>query len=215
MKYGTGLQSFCAAHRDRFFDVGIAEEFGVTFAAGLASNGMIPVFAVYSTFLQRAYDQIIHDAALEKQHIILAVDRAGVVGDDGETHQGIYDVAFLSTIPGVTILSASSYHELRWMLKRAIYDYEGVVAVRYPRGAEPEGVNDAAVAPALFQYQVSGEKSSVLLTTYGRTVYAVTKAAEILIKKGIAVSILKLNQIHPIPKEALKNAMNHSDIFFL
>lgn len=214
MKYGTGLQSFCAAHRDRFFDVGIAEEFGVTFAAGLASNGMIPVFAVYSTFLQRAYDQIIHDAALEKQHIILAVDRAGVVGDDGETHQGIYDVAFLSTIPGVTILSASSYHELRWMLKRAIYDYEGVVAVRYPRGAEPEGVNDAAVAPALFQYQVSGEKSSVLLTTYGRTVYAVTKAAEILIKKGIAVSILKLNQIHPIPKEALKNAMNHSDIFF-
>lgn len=214
MKYGTGLQYFCSAHRDRFFDVGIAEEFGVTFAAGLASNGMIPVFAVYSTFLQRSYDQIIHDAALEKQHIVLAVDRAGIVGDDGETHQGIYDVAFLSTIPGVTILSASSYHELRWMLKRAIYDYEGVVAVRYPRGAQPNDADDTAVAPALFQYQFSGDESSVLLATYGRTVHAVVKAAEKLIKQGIGVSLLKLNQVHPIPEEAVKNAMVHSRVFF-
>lgn len=214
MKYGTGLQYFCSAHRDRFFDVGIAEEFGVTFAAGLASNGMIPVFAVYSTFLQRSYDQIIHDAAIERQHIILAIDRAGVVGDDGETHQGIYDVAFLSTIPGVSILSASSYHELRWMLKKAVYDYDGIVAVRYPRGAQPNDADDTTVAPALFQYHFSGDPSSVLLVTYGRTIHAVTKAAERLIRLGVGVSILKLNQIHPIPEEAVKNALGHSDIFF-
>ncbi len=214
MKYGTGLQFFASAHRDRFFDVGIAEGVGVTFAAGLASNGMIPVFAVYSTFLQRSYDQIIHDAAIERQHIVLAIDRAGVVGDDGETHQGIYDVAFLSSIPGITILSASSYHELRWMLKRAVYDYEGVVAVRYPRGAQPKEDDNVAVAPALFQYQFSGDPTSVLLVTYGRTIHAVTKAAECLIRQGIGVSILKLNQIHPIPEEAVKNAFSHPRIFF-
>ncbi len=214
MKYGTGLQFFSSAHRERFFDVGIAEEFGVTFAAGLASNGMIPIFAVYSTFLQRSYDQIIHDAALEKQHIVLAIDRAGIVGDDGETHQGIYDVAFLSTIPGVTILSASSYHELRWMLKHAIYDYEGVVAVRYPRGAQPIDSDDTAVAPALFQYQCLDSDPGVLLATYGRTFHAVNQAAERLIQMGIQVSILKLNQIHPLPEEAVKSAANHSHIFF-
>lgn len=214
MKYGTGLQHFSAAHRSRFFDVGIAEEFGVTFAAGLASNGMIPVFAVYSTFLQRSYDQIIHDAAIERRHIVLAVDRAGIVGDDGETHQGIYDVAFLSTIPGVTILSASTYHELRWMLKKAIYDYDGVVAVRYPRGAQPADTDDAHVAPSLFRYRFSGNVNDALLVTYGRTTHAVEKAAERLKNNGMNVSILKLNQVHPIPEESLRNALCHPNIFF-
>ena len=214
MKYATGMNYFKNACPERFFDVGIAEQHAVTFAAGLAVEGMLPVFAVYSTFLQRGFDQIVHDCAIENTHVTLAVDRAGFTGEDGETHQGIYDVAFLSTIPGVTILSASSYHELRWMLKRAIYDYEGVVAVRYPRGAQPNDADDTAVAPALFQYQFSGDESSVLLATYGRTAHAVAKAAEKLIKQGIGVSLLKLNQVHPIPEEAVKNAMAHSRVFF-
>ncbi len=216
MKYGTGLQYFSAAHKDRFFDVGIAEEFGVTFAAGLSSNGMLPVFAVYSTFLQRSYDQILHDAAIERRHIVLAVDRAGIVGDDGETHQGIYDVAFLSTIPGVTILSAATYHELRWMLKHALYQYPGVVAVRYPRGAQPETyVNDDTEAPALYKYVLSqsGEKK-VLAVTYGRLMFSLNDALEQLGDSADQIAVMKLNQIHPIPVEAIQHALEYDTVCF-
>lgn len=215
MKYGTGLQYFCSAHRDRFFDVGIAEEFGVTFAAGLASNGMIPVFAVYSTFLQRSYDQILHDAAIEQRHIVLAIDRAGIVGDDGETHQGIYDVAFLSTIPNVTVLAASTYHELRWMLKQALYDYKGVVAVRYPRGAQPAEVDDLHIAPALYRYHPSANGNRrALIMTYGRLAFQMKQAVNLLERDGYQIGAMKLNQIHPIPQEAVRAAADYQDIFF-
>ena len=125
MKQGTGLTPFCSKHRNRFFDVGIAEQHAVTFAAGLASKGYIPVFAVYATFLQRAYDQILHDAAIERLHVVLAIDRAGLVGDDGETHQGVYDVAYLTSIPGVTVFSPATNEELEAQLYKAVYETKG------------------------------------------------------------------------------------------
>ena len=141
MKYGTGLQFFGKRFPERFYDVGIAEEHAVTFAGGLASMGQIPVFAVYSTFLQRAYDQLIHDVAIGKLHVVLGVDRAGIVGEDGETHQGLFDVPMLTSIPNTVIYSPSCYEELRLCLKKAIYANKGLVAVRYPRGAEKVDFN--------------------------------------------------------------------------
>ncbi len=133
---GTGLSKFAKLYRERLFDVGIAEAHAATFSAGLAKNGMLPVFAVYSTFAQRCYDQIIHDAALQKLNVVFAIDRAGIVGEDGETHQGLFDAAFLNSIPNVTILAPSSYIEITDMLYKAIYQIDGVVALRYPRGSE-------------------------------------------------------------------------------
>ena len=139
MQGGTGLDGFAKQFepKNRFFDVGIAEEHAVTFACGLAAGGMLPVFAVYSTFLQRGFDQLIHDAAIEQQHVLLAVDRAGLVGDDGETHQGMFDAAFLSQIPGTTVYSPATFADLRYAMQKALYETDGLVAGRYPRGGEP------------------------------------------------------------------------------
>lgn len=202
MKYGTGLQYFSSAHRDRFFDVGIAEEHAVTFAAGLASNGMIPFFCVYSTFLQRSYDEMIHDAAIEKNHIVLAVDRAGIVGADGETHQGIFDVSFLSTIPGMTIYSPSTYQELQTALRLAAYECSGVVSVRYPRGNFSGDF--AWNADELPDYNFHRNGDHILLMSYGREFLYVDQAAKRLTEDGIDVSLLKLNKIHPISQEAVE-----------
>ena len=136
MRDGTGLAGFAREFPDRFFDVGIAEEFAVTFAGGMAKGGLIPVFAVYSTFLQRAYDEIVHDVAMQNQKVVLAVDRAGFVGDDGRSHQGIFDLAFLRTIPNSVIYSPSTYKGVGQFLYRALYDDGKVIAVRYPRGKQ-------------------------------------------------------------------------------
>ncbi|MBQ1966480.1 MAG: 1-deoxy-D-xylulose-5-phosphate synthase, partial [Clostridia bacterium] len=138
MGLGTGLGKFSGLYPERFFDVGIAEEHAVTFASGLSKNGMKPVFAVYSTFLQRCYDQLIHDVALQKQKVLLAVDRAGFVGEDGETHHGLFDVAFLGTVPGMKVYSPCNFNLLEADLKNALYSEETAVAVRYPRGTENE-----------------------------------------------------------------------------
>ena len=132
MADGTGLTPFAKHFPNRFFDVGIAEGHAVTFAAGLAAGGMRPIFAVYSSFLQRAYDQVLHDVCIQNLPVVFAIDRAGLVGSDGETHQGIFDISFLSSIPGITILSPATYPELRACLDRAMYRCIGPVAVRYP-----------------------------------------------------------------------------------
>lgn len=132
MKYGTGLQFFHFKYPNRFFDVGIAEQHAVTFAGGLASMGMTPVFAVYSTFLQRSYDQLVHDVAIGGLHVVLGVDRAGIVGEDGETHQGLLDVPMLSSIPNTVIYSPSCYMEMKMCMRKAIYEEKGLAAVRYP-----------------------------------------------------------------------------------
>jgi len=134
MRNGTGLDNFSKKFPDRFFDVGIAEQHAVTFAAGMAKSGLNPVVAIYSSFLQRAYDQILHDVALQNLHVVFAIDRAGIVGEDGETHQGLYDIAYLRHIPNMTIMAPCDYYELKDMLEYAILKHNGPIAVRYPRG---------------------------------------------------------------------------------
>jgi 1-deoxy-D-xylulose-5-phosphate synthase len=136
MPGGTGLERFYNEFPKRFFDVGIAEQHAITMAAGMACAGLKPVVAIYSTFLQRAYDQLLHDVALQDLHVVLCIDRAGIVGEDGETHQGIYDLALLTTIPSIEILSPRNYKELYRMMYHALYHSKGPVAIRYPRGGE-------------------------------------------------------------------------------
>lgn len=141
MPDGTGLKRFRKAYPERFFDVGIAEEHAVTFAAGLAVGGLHPVVAIYSSFLQRAYDQILHDVCLQNVPVIFAIDRAGLVGSDGETHQGIFDLSFLSSIPNMHIMAPKNKWELSDMMKFA-YDFKGPIAIRYPRGEAYDGLAD-------------------------------------------------------------------------
>ncbi len=204
MKEGTGLNDFAVAHRNRFFDVGIAEQHAVTFASGLAIKGFIPVFAVYSTFLQRAYDQIIHDAAIAKLHIVLAVDRAGIVGDDGETHQGVYDVAFLTSIPGVTVFSPTTNDELKAMLYKAIYETEGVVAIRYPRGND-KGVFNSENPSCDYEFINKGKNT--LAISYGRVFNELFEANE-------DATLLKLNRIYPFSDELLEAIKGYDNIIF-
>lgn len=210
MKYGTGLHNFSATHKDRFFDVGIAEGYAVTFAGGLASQGLIPVFCVYSSFLQRSYDQIIHDISIEEKHIVLCCDRAGIVGEDGETHQGIFDVAFLSTVPNITIYSPDGYEETKLCVTKAVLEESGVVAVRYPRGADCKSHN--MEVSAAYSYEKKNDK--VLLAFYGRISSECVNAAKLLHKQGIEVSLLKLTKLIPFDEEVLKIALSYSQIFF-
>ncbi len=212
MTLGTGLEKFSKDYSNRFFDVGIAEEHAVTFSSGLSKGGMLPVFAVYSTFLQRCYDQIVHDGALQRQKMVLAIDRAGFVGDDGETHNGIYDVSFLSSIPDVTIYSPSTYDEMKVDFGDAFYRCGGVVAVRYPRGGEYQIPDD--YQPSLSAFDFYGEKSDVLIVTYGRVFGCACGALRILKENGISAGILKLNRIRPIDEKAVELALEAKKIFF-
>lgn len=206
MKYGTGLTKFASDHRQRFFDVGIAEQHAVTFAAGLSVKGFLPVVAVYSTFLQRAYDQILHDAAIDGRHILLAVDHAGIAGADGETHQGIYDVAFLTSIPGVTIYAPSTYRELEAMLEQALYRTPGVVALRYPKGSERTGDNFGAPDAPYHFFQKSYDRLAI---SYGKLFSNVWHAAE-----ELPVSLLKLNRITPLEPELYESLLRYREIWF-
>ena len=203
MADGTGLSGFAKEFPERFFDVAIAEGHGVSMAAGLASRGMIPVFAVYSTFLQRGYDQLIHDVALERLHVVFGVDRAGLVGPDGETHHGCFDPLFLCTIPSFTVLCPSNFAELRYMLKKALFDLEGPVAVRYPRGGEGSFREDLSDKPLACLHQ----GGDVTLLSYGVLVNNLLEAAELLAKKGIHAEVLKLNQISPLDHETVCEAL--------
>lgn len=194
MKYATGLNKFAVKFPERFFDVGIAEGHGITFCAGLATQGMIPVFAVYSSFLQRAYDQVIHDASISGSHIVICVDRAGLVGEDGETHQGIFDVPMLTCIPNVTVYSPSDYRELGVCLKKAIYKTKGIAVVRYPRGSQNKDISMTLDRENMFCYEESG--SDVLAVGYGRT--GATLAAAVKNNPHIKADVLKLVRIFPI-----------------
>ena len=213
MRTGTGLKAFSKEFRDRFFDVGIAEEYAVTFSAGMAVSGMLPVFAVYSTFLQRGYDQIIHDAAMQNAHMVLAVDRAGVVGEDGETHQGVFDVSMLNAIPGVSILSPCYFDGLDRSLRAALYEIDGVVALRYPRGGEGYRPDDYVKED--INYDIYGDRNAgVLLITYGRLFCEAVKAAEILKERGVSACVLKLCRIKPIDPSAADFAAGFGHICF-
>ena len=198
MKYGTGLQYFAKKYPSRFFDVGIAEEHAVTFCGGLASMGYVPVFAVYSTFLQRSYDQLIHDLSIMGTHAVICVDRAGIVGDDGETHQGIFDVNFLTTIPGVTVYSPSIYSELEACLEKAVNEDKGLVVVRYPRGADR---SPRSKPETLYTYEENGSKT--LAVTYGRLANNLYKACELLENKGAKPDTLNLVKLWPINEDTV------------
>lgn len=194
MRLGTGLDEFARRYPQRFFDVGIAEGHAVAMTGGLAKQGALPVFAVYSTFLQRGYDMLIHDMALQNLHGILAVDRAGLVGEDGETHHGVFDVGFLSTVPGMQILCPASFAELRAMLRHAVCEMSGPVAIRYPRGGEGQWTQMAGVDGTT----VIQEGTDVTLVAYGTMVDQVLQAAQLLEQRGHSVAVVKLNSIRPL-----------------
>ncbi len=208
MKYAVGLNYFKTGCSARFFDTGIAEQHSVTFAAGLAVQGMLPVFAVYSTFLQRGFDQIIHDCAIENTHIVLAIDRAGFVGADGETHQGIFDVPMLRLIPNTVIYCPATFGELRRCLHRAVYGTNGIACVRYPKGGEPAVPKEYAAAFAdVGDFYYSGKRSGVLGITYGRVSANLVAACA---KSG--ADFLRLVTINPLPDEVFEILMGYERV---
>lgn len=203
MPGGTGLLEFKKTYPKRTFDVGIAEEHAVSMAGGLAKQGMVPVVALYSTFLQRSYDMILQDIAMLHLHVVLAVDRAGLVGEDGETHHGIYDIGFLRHAPGMMILCPASLTEQKEMLKWAVEKYDGPVAIRYPRGGNRgyEGNKwdfrpEFKTAGALACHRMGDD---VTLITYGVTLDNTMKAAELLSQQGIEATVLRLLTVEPLP----------------
>lgn len=205
MTSGTGLTEFAVRFKNRFFDVGIAEEHAVTFAAGLASGGMKPFFVVYSSFLQRGFDQVIHDIAIGGFPVRLLIDRAGIVGEDGETHQGLFDVSFLTTVPGMTVYSPCYYKELKNDIKKAA-ESEAFCAVRYPRGCEKEEP-DADFSGDFTVFWGTGKKT---LVTYGRLFSNALDAK----KKCPEITVIKLNKIYPLNDEFIKELKNFSEIHF-
>lgn len=212
MSLGTGLEKFSNSYSDRFFDVGIAEEHAVTFASGLAKNGMVPVFCVYSTFLQRCYDQLIHDCAMQKLKVIFAVDRAGFVGLDGESHQGLFDVSFLNTIPQIEVYSPSSFTELENIFDKTVKYSENSVAIRYPRGQEEKLPDDFICTDN--DFDIYGEKSETAIVVYGRLFAYACKAKAILEEKGIFVKVIKLNKIKPINEKVFEIFADVKNVFF-
>lgn len=209
MAEGTGLTEFAKKYPSRFFDVGIAEQHAVTFSSGLAKNGMVPVFAVYSTFLQRSYDQLIHDVAMQNLKVIFGIDRAGFVGEDGESHQGIFDTAFLNSVPNMTIYAPVSFDELALMLGNAIYHDKGAAAIRYPRGGAPEF--DADYKYTKKDFDVFGDKNSdICLVSYGREFVNCYNALSEL-DNCFAV---KLNKIKPLNPEIADYLVNAKKIYF-
>lgn len=196
---GTGLTDFATRFPQRTFDVGIAEGHAVTMCGGMAKQGVVPVFAVYSTFLQRSYDMILHDVALEGLHVVFGVDRAGLVGADGETHQGVFDLAMLSTVPGITVLAPASFAELKSMLCWAVEECTGPVALRYPRGGEEGYSADCGLETV----SLLREGSDVTLVTHGILTGLVLRAADMLEERGISAQVVKINRVHPLDTERI------------
>ncbi len=192
MSGGTGLEGFAARFPTRFFDIGIAEEHATAMAAGMAKQGLLPVFAVYSSFLQRSFDMLIHDISLQQLHAVFAVDRAGLVGRDGETHQGSFDVSYLSAVPGMTIYSPASFAELDSMLALALYSCVGPVAIRYPRGGEGRYRDCRSEAESILL-----EGGDVTIVSYGVMINEAIEAAERLKAEGISAELIKLGRIRP------------------
>ena len=194
MPGGTGLDRFAREYPDRFFDVGIAEGHAIAMAAGMAKQRTVPVAAIYSTFLQRAFDMLIHDVAIQGLHVVLGVDRAGLSGEDGETHHGVFDAAYLSAVPGMKIYCPASFEELRTMLRYAVEKCRGPVAVRYPKGGEGTfqalcGIEGASVIRP---------GTDVTLAAYGTMINETLAAAELLAERGVSAQVVKWNSIAPL-----------------
>ena len=206
MPGGTGLLKFKETYPDRLFDVGIAEEHAVSMAGGIAKQGAIPVVALYSTFLQRSFDQILQDASMLKLHVIFAVDRAGLVGEDGETHHGVFDIGFLRQAPGMQILCPASCRELSDMLKWAAYDMDGPVAIRYPRGGDGAFAESHWECGTKVVRHKSG--SDIAIVTYGTLINNALSAAELLSQQGIDAGVIRLLSVEPLPADALEAALS-------
>ncbi len=199
MPGGTGLLEFQKQFPDRTFDVGIAEEHAVSMAGGLAKQGMVPVVALYSTFLQRGYDQILQDVAMLNLHVVFAIDRAGLVGDDGPTHHGVFDVGFLRQVPGMRILNPVSLKELRDMLAWAVNDCDGPVAIRYPRGTEESYTDSDWHGLDHCQVKCHRRGEDITLVTYGSMLENTMQAAQILSQQGVEATVLRLLTVNPLP----------------
>ncbi len=210
MTAGTGLEEFSKRFPTRFYDVGIAEPHAVTMAAGLAAGGFVPVVPLYSSFLQRAYDQTLHDVCLQKLHIVFPVDRAGIVGADGETHQGIYDIAYLSHMPNMTVLSPSTFMELDKMLHYAVNEHEGPIAIRYPKGC-----TQATLRPEKFSLgtvvDISKGDDAVIFAS-GRMVKTAQDAALKLSRMGISAGVTAIPTIKPLDTEAIAERAAHTGL---
>ncbi len=207
MPEGTGLNEFSKKYPDRFLDVGIAEQHAVTFAAGLATEGFKPVVAIYSTFLQRAFDQIIHDVCLTNQHVVFCLDRGGLVGEDGPTHHGSFDLTYLRSLPNMTVMAPKDENELRHMLYTAL-ELKGPVAIRYPRG---EGVgtpldDNYRLISMEESAEVLTEGNDLLIAAVGSMVYPALEAAEELKEKGISAAVLNCRTVTPLDKKIIKLA---------
>lgn len=196
MAEGTGLAQFARRFPERFFDTGIAEGHTVAMAAGMAKQGMIPVACVYSSFLQRGFDMLIHDVALLRLHAVFGVDRAGLVGEDGETHHGVFDIAYLGAVPGMTVWCPASLREAEDMLHQALYGETGPVALRYPRGGEGEYTDGGAEA-----FKILREGTDVTIAAYGTMINEAMKAAESLANEGVSAKVVKLGRVLPLDAE--------------
>jgi len=204
MQSGTGLDEFASLFENRFYDVGIAEGHAVTMAGGLSKQGMIPVCALYSSFAQRAYDMIFHDVCLQNLHVVFAIDRAGFVGDDGQTHQGIYDVGMFLQMPNTRVFCPSGISELRHILRFATQELSCPVAIRYPRGGSDKHSSDgSSYEPKLLRHG-----DNIAIVAYGRLVENAMKAADLLDKQGISVSVIKLTEISNLSYDKLSGCLS-------
>lgn len=212
MADGTGLKRFKNAFPERFFDVGIAEEHAVTFAAGLAAAGLKPVVAIYSSFLQRAFDQILHDVCIQNMHVVFAIDRAGLVGSDGETHQGIFDLSYLSIIPNMCVMAPKNKWELSDMMKFAV-NYHGPIAVRYPRGEAFDGMKEFRKEIAYGKSEVLYDETNIAILAVGSMVQTAGEVRRELRERGFNCTLVNARFVKPIDEELISDLMKDHDLF--
>lgn len=211
MSSGTGYEKFQRAFPKRFFDVAIAEQHGTTFAAGLAKGGITPVFAVYSSFLQRAYDQIVHDVCMQNLHVVFAIDRAGIVGADGETHQGVFDLSFLSHVPNMTVLSPKNGWELEEMLDFAVNQWDGPIAVRYPRGTAETAFSENKQPIEYGKAELIQEGKKIAILAEGHMLKAAADAAKLLEADGFHPMLVNMRFIKPLDEAMLQKAAENCE----
>ena len=207
MDMGTGLTIFKETFPDRFFDVGIAEQHAVTMSAGIAKRGLLPVCAIYSTFMQRAYDQLLHDVSLNNAHVVFGIDRSGPVGSDGPTHHGLFDTSYLRSIPNMVIYAPSSYAELSSFINKALYEHQGPVSIKYSRNKEGIYSDDSSYEDA----KIIEEGSDITIITYGILINEALDAAKLLKEKGINVELIKLNRLDKLDSSKIINSVSKTN----
>lgn len=214
MSEGTGLIEFEKALKNRFFDVSISEQHAVSFCCGLSLQGLKPVFAVYSTFLQRAFDQLIHDVNIQNVPMIFCIDRAGIVGDDGETHQGIYDILMIMSLSNFVLYLPSNYNELKYFLEYSIKNLNSPIAIRYPRGSENKNISSYVASGKDFDI-ISNRKTKICLVTYGRLFSEVYNAVSLLEELDFYVDIVKINKVSYNINEMIVDILNTYEKIFI